>query len=279
MVKQKKHDDFQGIQGLTDTHAHLIMLKKRGFDMHGYLTRLFAAGFGGIIDVGVDAGDLPGRLRAFESFENIRFSAGIWPSAGAVAGRVKAVSLLEQEIRKAPAGRVIALGECGLDRYRNKAGEAGIAGERELFELQLDLARRLHLPVIIHSRDAAAETLDILRRYPDVCGVIHCFSYGPAEARKFLDAGYCLSFAGNLTYRNAQDLRDALMCTPLDRMVFETDSPNLAPQRFRGETAHPAMVAETFQAACELLHIKPAVLAASCAAAGCPRRGFTCFLR
>ncbi|MDR2494036.1 MAG: TatD family hydrolase, partial [Spirochaetaceae bacterium] len=258
----EKQYEFQDVQGLMDTHAHLTMLKKRGIDVEAYLTRLFAAGFGGIIDVGVDPGDLPARIDALRSFagKNIRFSAGLWPSAGAVAGRGKLVAGLERAIRAAPPGLVGALGECGIDRYRNKIGTADCAGERELLEMQLDAARRLALPVIIHSREAFAETLAALRRYPDVRGVIHCFSYGPAEARAFLDAGYYLSFAGNLTYKSAGSLRDALLGTPLDRMLFETDSPYLAPLPFRGAPARPDMVAETYRLAGELLGLTPEVL-------------------
>ena len=119
-------------------------------------------------------------------------------------------------------------------------------------ELQLDLARRLKLPVIIHSRDAPGETAEILGSRPGVSGVIHCFSYGPAEARRFLDLGFFISFAGNLTYKNAAVIREACAMVPGDRLLLETDCPYLAPVPFRGKPAHPGMAAETYRLAAEI---------------------------
>jgi TatD DNase family protein len=101
-------------------------------------------------------------------------------------------------------------------------------------EMQLELARRLNLPVIIHSRDAPEETAEILGRYGGVRGVIHCFSYARAELKTFLDMGYFISFAGNLTYKNAAAIRDACVAVPGDRLLLETDCPYLAPVPFRG---------------------------------------------
>jgi TatD DNase family protein len=210
---------------------------------------LFAEGFGAVVDVGTEPDDLPDRLAAFADFEQVSFSAGVWPSAEAIAGRVAASALLERHIRAAPRSRLVAVGECGLDRHHNKdaAKEEG-----ELLELQMDMARRLNLPVIIHSREAARETRDVLARFPDVRGVIHCFSYDAAAARDFLDLGYYISFAGNLTYKSAYPLREALKVTPLERLLLETDSPFLAPLPFRGKSANPSMIAATYNAAATL---------------------------
>jgi TatD DNase family protein len=128
-------------------------------------------------------------------------------------------------------------------------------------EMQLELARRLKLPVIIHSRDAPGETAEILGRYTDVRGVIHCFSYGGAEITAFLDMGHFISFAGNLTYKNADALRDACKAVPGDRLLLETDCPYLAPVPFRGKPADPGMVEENYKLAAELRGISVMALA------------------
>jgi TatD DNase family protein len=234
---------------MIDTHAHLSMLKKRGVDAVQTLNALFDGGCRGIVDVSLEPGDLAGRIRDFSSYPRVRFASGLWPHAFSVGHRADLVPALEQEILTAPPGLVCALGEFGLDRRENPAGHAG---ERELMELQLDLAQRLKLPVIIHSRDAPEETVEILGSCPDIPGVIHCFSYGPAEARRFLDMGFFISFAGNLTYKNAAVIREACAFVPGDRLLLETDCPYLAPVPFRGKPAHPGMVAETYKLAAEI---------------------------
>jgi TatD DNase family protein len=232
-----------------DTHAHLSMQTSELMPSEFSIDALFAEGFGAIIDVGTDADDLPGRLAAFAGFERVAFSAGIWPGAEAIAGREAAAALLEAHIKAAPRERIVAIGECGLDRHHNKDADTG---ERELLELQMDMARRWKLPVIIHSREAAEETREVLAKFPDVRGVIHCFSYDAAVAREFLDLGYYLSFAGNLTYKSAHPLREALRFTPPERLLLETDSPFLAPVPFRGKRGNPAMITATYQVAAEL---------------------------
>ena len=261
---------------IIDTHAHLSMLdgfharfaaRKEGapaFIGAAALTQgLFDAGFGGIIDIGTQAGDLPGRIAAFSRFERVRFSAGLWPDPDTIARRRELVPRLEREIAAAAPGLVVAVGECGLDHHQElPAGtEPDRAGERELLEMLLDLAERRKLPVIIHSRDAAEETAAILAGFPGVRGLIHCFSYGVAEARTFLDLGFHLSFAGNLTYKNARNLREALCFVPLDRLLLETDSPFLAPLPHRGKPSDPGMVAENYALAAELRGLSLSALA------------------
>jgi TatD DNase family protein len=237
------------LNGLIDTHAHLFYLAERGFDVAALLTGLFAEGFAGILDIGTDAGDLSGRVAAFSRFAQVRFAAGNWPYTEAIEQRHEKIARLEQEIGSFPAGRVAAVGECGFDR---KETPEYSAAERELLELQLDLARRTGLPVIIHSREAYRETLETLTAFPDVRGVIHCFTYGPQEAAAFLDLGYFISFAGNLTYKNAATIREALKVVPDDRLLLETDCPFLAPVPNRGKACEPGMVGFTYALAAEI---------------------------
>jgi TatD DNase family protein len=240
------------LAGLFDTHAHLSYLDGRGIDAQNCVSTLFDSGFAGIIDVGTMAGDLEARVRDFSHFDKVRFAAGIWPHKEIMARQEAEIALLERDIAAAPPGSVAAIGECGFDSRENP--DSGGA-ERCLLEAQLDLARRKGLPVIIHSREAAEKTIDTLAAYPGIPGIIHCFSYTAREARTFLDMGFYISFAGNLTFKNAQNLREALQTVPLDRLLLETDSPYLAPAPYRGSIAHPGMIALTCLCAAEILKI------------------------
>ncbi|MDR1108630.1 MAG: TatD family hydrolase [Spirochaetaceae bacterium] len=254
-------NNIDDITGLIDTHAHLFMLSGRGIPAEKRLEELFNRGFGGIIDIGTAADDLAGRIQSFSRFERIRFAAGIWPYPEAIERRGELAVVLESQIRQAPSGTLAAIGECGLDHHWNKAEiGADIPGERELFEAQLELAKQYGLPIIIHSRDAATETAEILSRYPEVRGVIHCFSYGVPQAKNFLDLGYYLSFAGTITYKNTAPLREALVFVPPDRLLLETDSPFLAPVPYRGKATEPGMVNETYRLAGELRGISQEAL-------------------
>jgi TatD DNase family protein len=258
---------------MIDTHAHLSMLAQKGIDAEAKLAELFGAEgpvssaspapgrlpgkLRGIIDISLEPGDLFARIEAFSRFSRVRFASGLWPHRLSIQRRRELVPALEEDIRSAPPGLVCALGEFGLDHHWNgddheRGGSPDLAGERELMEAQMELARRLRLPVIIHSRDAPEETAEILGRYNDVRGVIHCFSYGPAEAKVFLDMGYFISFAGNLTYKNAGAIREACESVPGGRLLLETDCPYLAPVPFRGKPADPGMVEENYKRAAEL---------------------------
>jgi len=235
----------------VDSHAHLSLISKRGIDVHAMIGRLSAEGFRGILDIGTEAGDLEARLAAFAAYPGVCFSAGIWPSREAIPDRVRQVEILRDSIASAGAEKVVAIGECGLDRHWNTEEETW-RDEAELFAAQAQLAVDLDLPIIVHSRDAAEDTAAVLQGIPGVRGVIHCFSYGALEAKRFLDLGFYLSFAGTLTYKKADDLRAALAYAPPDRILLETDSPYLAPVPFRGKIAEPGMVAYTYAAAASI---------------------------
>jgi TatD DNase family protein len=258
--------------GIFDTHAHLSMLASRGMDPHHLLRELFAEGFAGIIDISLEPGDLSGRMEEFSGYDQIRFASGLWPHAASIAARKKLVEELERDILAVKHGkdhlRICALGEFGLDHHWNGEdhdGKTDPAGERELMEMQMEAAQRLNLPVIIHSRDAAEETAQILALYPQVRGVVHCFSYGPEAAKTFLDLGYYISFAGNITYKNAGSIMDACKVVPPDRLLLETDCPYLAPVPHRGKPAHPGMVEECYKKAAEIRGTDMETLAAQIA--------------
>ncbi len=155
--------------------------------------------------------------------------------------------------------RVIAIGECGLDHHWNPSGADGRSesdfdeqvyrGERELFESQLELARELNLPVIVHSRDAYEDTFDCIKNIGYDNGIIHCYSYGIDEARAFLDRGWYIALGGGITYTKKSKLEqmEALIrYIPTDRLLTETDAPYLAPVPYRGQPNTPVLVEQVF---------------------------------
>ncbi|MDR3301152.1 MAG: TatD family hydrolase [Spirochaetaceae bacterium] len=237
------------LQGLTDTHAHLMMLSEIDDEKAACLSELAESEFGFILDIGTDPPDLGMRIEKLKHLSNVRFAGGIWPHKEAVEAPLKKVAVLESQLNAAPRELLAAIGECGYDRRENPSAPAG---ETELLECQLELARRFKLPIIIHSRDAPHETIETLSRFPDVRGVIHCFSYGTDELKQFLSLDYFISFAGNLTYKNAANLREAVAIVPSERLLLETDCPFLAPTPFRGKTCRPEMIVETYKTAAAL---------------------------
>ena len=147
--------------------------------------------------------------------------------------------------------KVIAIGETGLDYYRlNGRSLADMAWQRERFRVHIRAARATGLPLVIHTRQASEDTLQLLREegQGEVRGVFHCFTETQDVARAALDLGFHVSLSGIVTFRNAQDLRDVARMLPLDRLLIETDSPYLAPVPYRGKTNSPAYVPHVAEA-------------------------------
>jgi TatD DNase family protein len=145
--------------------------------------------------------------------------------------------------------RVVGIGETGLDYYRLVGRSiADMAWQRDRFRVHIQAARQLDLPLVIHTRAAAQDTLAILREGADdgsagcLTGVFHCFTETAQVARAVLDMGFYISFSGILTFKNAQDLREIAAFVPIDRLLIETDSPYLAPVPYRGKTNNPSLV-------------------------------------
>lgn len=130
--------------------------------------------------------------------------------------------------------KIVAVGEIGLDYHYP---EPAVSVQKEWFERQLELAREVKLPVIIHSREAAKDTLDIMKahRAEEIGGVIHCFSYAKEMAKEYLDMDYYFGIGGVITFKNAKKLKEAVQYIPMDRILLETDSPYLSPEPHRGE--------------------------------------------
>ena len=171
-------------------------------------------------------------------FHNFWASAGVHPDSEGVSE-----PSVEDLVALARLPRVVAIGETGLDYYRlNGRSVAEMAWQRERFRVHVRAARESGLPLVVHTRSAAADTLAILREEGASQGVFHCFTETLATARAALDLGFHISFSGILTFRNAADLRDVARFVPLERCLIETDSPYLAPMPHRGKTNDPSYV-------------------------------------
>lgn len=216
---------------IFDTHAHY---DDEAFDedREDFLARLPKEGIAKVVDVGASLASCKKVVELMERYDFIYGAIGIHPSETA--------ELEEDEERfqwvkeACRHEKCVAVGEIGLDYYWDEP-------ERELqkkwFLRQLDLARELKLPVVIHSRDAAKDTADLLTeaKAEEIGGVIHCYSYTKEMARTFLDMGFYFGIGGVLTFKNAKKLREAVEYIPMDRIVLETDCPYLAPVPFRGK--------------------------------------------
>jgi len=218
---------------VIDTHAHLDACADRPSAL---IRRARSAGVDRIVTVGTGLESCHAALELAQLHEEVFAALGIDPhqAGDAEAGRVDELrELLEHE-------EAVAVGETGLDYFRDRAPRDR---QRKLFEAQLELATELGKPVVIHTRDADTDTADVLAGF-DGTVVMHCFS-SPGLVQTVVDRGYYVSFAGNVTYPKAADLRAAAAQIPAERILAETDSPYLAPQARRGRPNEPANVVLT----------------------------------
>jgi TatD DNase family protein len=232
---------------LFDTHAHLHF-SEFASDLDAVLERARAAGVAGIVTVGTDGSSNRAAVAMAEDRPGILASVGIHPHDAREASDADWASL-EALAQSSP--KVVALGEMGLDYFRNLSPPDVQA---LAFRRQLRLARRLDKPVIVHCREAHAETLAILaeERVDEVGGVMHCFSGDVPIAKRCLDLGLMVSLAGPVTYKNARALPEVARFVPEDRLVVETDCPYLPPQPHRGQRNEPAHVRLTAARIAEL---------------------------
>ncbi len=237
------------IQPYIDSHAHLDFPAFDG-ERDAVLRRARDAGVGAVLTVGTDLEATKTCLEIASRFENVRASAGIHPHE---AGQASPAAL--SDLEALARGGAAAVGEIGLDYYRDRSPRDL---QQRAFRDQLDLASRLDLPVIIHTRQAWEDTIGILRQHPPPKrGVIHCFSGDADEAAEALALGFHLSFAGPLTYTNARKARKAAASVPLERLLIETDAPFLAPQSRRGKRNEPAFVTEVARVQARLHGVSP----------------------
>lgn len=220
---------------MIDTHAHLDALE----DPAGAVARAREAGVDRIVTIGTGVSSTRASLAIAEGKPGVAVAAGIHPHDAAAGESV-------EDLAGIVDGKIVAIGETGLDFFRDYAPRDE---QRRLFAEQLELARDLHKPVIVHTRAAEDETMTMLAGFGGMV-VMHCFS-SPELLPIALERGYYVSFAGNVTFPQATELRDAAVRVPADRLLVETDCPYLAPQPVRGKTNEPAYVVHTLASLAE----------------------------
>ena len=216
-----------------DTHAHLGLIVDDPIEQLIVIQEARQASVNRIVSICNSLHDFAQVYENLKSASNVYHAVGVSPSEVQNPGKGW-VQLIEQSVQYE---RVVAVGEIGLDYYR-KFGDK--KSQIELFITQLDMAAKLNKPVIIHNRDAGHDVLDILRdRLPPRGGVLHCYSEDAAYAEKALDLNLYFSFAGNLTYKNAKNLHEAISVLPVDRILIESESPFMVPADYRGKRNMP----------------------------------------
>jgi len=250
------HDDHTHLNFEPDAELWTADGAPRGIDRAvAELDAAEALGVAGVVQVGTNVADSRWAVALAERDPRVLAAVAIHPNDApelAAAGELDDALRILDELAAHP--RVRAIGETGLDFYRT--GEAGRPAQRAAFEAHIAIAKRHGLALQIHDRDAHDPVLEVLAAVgaPEST-VLHCFSGDADFARRALDAGCLLSFAGTVTFKNAGYLREALAVAPLDRVLVETDAPFLAPHPYRGRENSPSMIPVTLRAMAETIGI------------------------
>jgi TatD DNase family protein len=218
---------------VIDSHCHLNVDQFRD-DLDDVVTRAVAAGVHGILVPGIGLESCERALEIAARHPMVRVAVGIHPHEAEAFGDDAERRLREWAARP----EVVAIGEIGLDFYRDWSP---FDAQRRAYAAQLELARELDMPVVVHDRNAHEEVLEGLGRHPGLRGVMHCFSGGPADAERAVEMGLHLSFTGSLTYGKGKADR-VLRRVPAERLLLETDAPYMTPVPHRGQRNEPAYV-------------------------------------
>lgn len=223
---------------LVDSHCHLNMLDLKPFDedLQGVIEAADQAGVRTILCIGVDRLHSNDVLACANCFDQVFATVGVHPSYCE-----QDLLTSEQIIAMAKHTKVVGIGETGLDYYYDNSDRAT---QRKSFSAHIQAANAIQLPLVIHSRAAPDDTIDILRQEgASNCGaVMHCFTESWDMAKKALDLGFYISISGIVTFKNANAVRDVAAKVPMDRLLVETDAPYLAPVPYRGKANYPAYV-------------------------------------
>ncbi len=261
--------DALALPNSVDTHFHSLEMGRAGIDPASILAWCFSHGLSAALDVSVTVADVADRLLLAESHPGLAVTAGYYPSEArrfaSDAGHAR--SMMERLESALENTRIVAVGEIGLDFLPRKPGvqapnpppssEPGRDEDREyaprreqeeLFRAQVEIAAAKGLPVVVHNREADREILEVLRlRRLSRGGIMHCYSSDAQTAFKFIDLGFLISFAGNVTYRSSHVVQDAARRLPSKALLVETDAPYLTPVPLRGRKNSPAYIGYTYQ--------------------------------
>ena len=237
---------------LTDTHAHLASSKFEGI-LDEVVARAHERNVRRIVSISCDIEDSRRNLSLAKVYPCVFPTVGIHPT---YVHEITRLDWLVEMRDLASDPSVAAIGEIGLDYFHPPQDGSPVAEwhrkQRDIFENLLQLALDLRLPVVIHQRESGRDVMEVLRQFPGVTAVLHCFTGTADEAETALAMGHYLSFTGVITYKNADEVRKSASIVPLDRIMIETDAPYLAPVPFRGKPCEPFMVEYTAQTLAEL---------------------------
>jgi len=251
---------------LFDTHTHYTDRAYKG-KAGELIKQMLSDNVAGFVAVGYCFDSIPKSIKLAERYNNVYASVGIHPH---YAKENLPTDYAEQLRNYATDGgntKIVAIGEAGLD-YHYDDSEKFKSKQKEVFLAQLDLARELNLPIIIHSRDAANDTLEILRKEflknPDLKAVMHCYTGSVEMARVLIKLGVLISFTGVLTFKNAKKSHEVCREIPLNRIMLETDCPYMAPEPFRGKTCDSSMAWNTAEKIAEIKGVTLEEVVKSC---------------
>jgi TatD DNase family protein len=240
--------------GGFDSHTHMDIM---GLPVDGVLAAARAVGIGRVVNVGCDVPSSRWSVSCASEYADVFAAVAIHPNeTGAVYREREPVLVAIEALAREP--KVVAIGETGLDYYRDRSAREV---QQAWFRAHIEIARRVGKALMIHDRDAHEDVLSILGEYapwPPYSVIFHCFSGDAAMAERCAEAGYVMSFAGNVTFKNADALREAALVAPPELMLAETDAPYLTPVPHRGKPNSPAMTAYTIRFLAELKNLDTA---------------------
>ena len=233
---------------LVDSHCHLdrVDLSSYGDDFSAMMDATREAGVAHLLCVSIDLESYPDMLKLVEDYPEVSVSVGVHPN-----DYDRREPKVEELVRLAKHPKNVAIGETGLDYFRT---EGDLTWQRERFRTHIRAAREAAKPLIIHTREARDDTIDILReeRASEVGGVMHCFTETWEMAQAALNLNFYISFSGIVTFKNADELRQVAIRVPDDRILIETDSPYLAPVPYRGKPNEPRYVEKVAETVADL---------------------------
>ena len=232
----------------VDTHCHLTLLDLTPYngDLDQALAQAREAGVSKFMSISVDLDDHIELARIAARHPDVGYTVGVHPCEDAAT---MARATTEYLVELAQPEKVWALGETGLDYYHSTDF---IAEQKNCFARHIHASQIVKKPVVVHTRAAKHDTVDIIRAEKSTHGILHCFTEDWETAKAVLDCGYYVSFSGIVSFKNAQDLRDVAKQVPLDRVLIETDSPYLAPMPYRGKSNEPKYVPYVAKALCDV---------------------------
>ncbi|MGL5151943.1 MAG: TatD family hydrolase [Clostridium sp.] len=237
---------------IIDTHSHYDS-EDYNEDREEVLTQIQEAGVVGILNCASSYDSIAKTLTLTQKYEFIYGALGIHPSNADELTQERLIEL--KSLIKENKSKVIAVGEIGLDYYWDENPSKEI--QKEAFRNQMKLAEELNLPVVIHDRDAHNDTLEILKEFPTVIGVVHCFSGSVEFAKQCTDLGYYIGITGVVTFKNAKKIKDVVKAVSLDRLLVETDCPYMAPVPNRGKRNKSDYIQHIIEEIAQIKEIEP----------------------